>query len=144
MYESFLSTVPILSSLKSSERAKIADVLESRTFNEGEDVLREGDEGDEFFLIESGSAQAFKNVNGKEVPVKSMGVGDYFGGTYRRFPITCALDQCLTTCRTGASQPPDPCCDCPCFVQAPRCCHWRAGLHPSPGSRQGHHGPQRH
>jgi cAMP-dependent protein kinase regulator len=80
MYENFLATVPILSSLKPSERAKIADVLESRTFNAGEDVLREGEEGDEFFLIESGSADAFKKVNGEEVLVKTSGVGDYFGG----------------------------------------------------------------
>lgn len=70
----------ILSSLKSSERAKIADVLEPRTFNEGEEVLREGEEGDEFFLIESGSAEAVKNINGAVTVVKSMGAGDYFGG----------------------------------------------------------------
>lgn len=80
MYESFLATVQILSSLKSSERAKIADVLEARTFNAGEAVLREGEDGDEFFLIESGSAEAFKKVDGKDVSVKTMGVGDYFGG----------------------------------------------------------------
>lgn len=83
MYESFLSTVPILSSLKASERAKIADVLEARTFNQGEEVLREGEEGDEFFLIESGSADAIKLIGGKETVVKHMGVGDYFGGEYK-------------------------------------------------------------
>lgn len=72
----------ILSSLKASERAKVADVLEARTFNEGENVLIEGEEGDEFFLIESGSAEAIKNMNGVPTVVKKMSVGDYFGGEY--------------------------------------------------------------
>lgn len=36
--------------------------------------------GDEFFLIEAGSAEAYKLINGQETRVKSMGPGDYFGG----------------------------------------------------------------
>ncbi|CAK9787138.1 unnamed protein product [Cutaneotrichosporon oleaginosum] len=78
-YEAFLAAVPILSSLKPSERAKIADVLESRTFEAGQDVIRHGDMGDEFFLIESGSAAAIKPIDGRETVVKQMGKGDYFG-----------------------------------------------------------------
>ncbi|KAK4686892.1 cAMP-dependent protein kinase regulator, partial [Tremellales sp. Uapishka_1] len=80
LYESFLSTVSILSSLQPYERAKIADVLESQTFQEGEDVITEGDAGEEFFLIESGIALAIKrDANGKETVVKQLGKGDYFG-----------------------------------------------------------------
>lgn len=79
LYESFLSTVPILSSLQLAERAKIADVLESRTFNAGEDVIREGEAGDEFFLIEAGSATALKTIDGKPTAVKDLRQGDYFG-----------------------------------------------------------------
>jgi cAMP-dependent protein kinase regulator len=76
-----LTEVPILASLQPQERAKIADVLESRTFQEGEDVITEGDAGEEFFLIESGSAIAIKmDGSGKEVVVKQMSQGDYFGG----------------------------------------------------------------
>jgi cAMP-dependent protein kinase regulator len=79
LYESFLSEVPILASLQPQERAKIADVLESRTFQEGEDVIREGDAGEEFFLIESGTAAA---VKGNETVVKQYTKGDYFGGKH--------------------------------------------------------------
>lgn len=61
--------------MKSNERAKIADVLESRTYEAGEDIIRQGEDGDEFFLIESGSAVAIKG----DVVVKQMGRGDYFG-----------------------------------------------------------------
>ncbi len=82
-YEAFLAAVPILSSLKPAERAKIADVLESRTFEAGQDVIRHGDMGDEFFLIESGTAEAIKPVDGRETVVKQMGKGDYFGGEFR-------------------------------------------------------------
>jgi cAMP-dependent protein kinase regulator len=75
--------VPILASLQPQERAKIADVLESRTFADGQDVIREGDEGEEFYLIEQGSAVAVKTQDGKEVVVKQYTKGDYFGGELR-------------------------------------------------------------
>ena len=41
----------------------------------------EGDVGEEFFLIESGTAIAVKrDINGHETVVKQLGKGDYFGG----------------------------------------------------------------
>nr|XP_019012155.1 cAMP-dependent protein kinase regulator [Kwoniella pini CBS 10737]OCF50936.1 cAMP-dependent protein kinase regulator [Kwoniella pini CBS 10737] len=80
LYESFLSEVQILQSLQPQERAKIADVLESRTFNQGEDVIKQGEAGDEFFLIESGNAIAIKRgEDGRESVVKRYNKGDYFG-----------------------------------------------------------------
>ena len=67
--------------MQTQERAKIADVLESRTFEEGQNVIREGDAGEEFFLIESGTAVAVKGEpNGRETILKKLGKGDYFGG----------------------------------------------------------------
>jgi cAMP-dependent protein kinase regulator len=71
--------VPILASLQPQERAKIADVLESRTFTEGQDVIKEGEAGEEFFLVESGSAVAVKSGPNGETVVKTYGKGDYFG-----------------------------------------------------------------
>ncbi|RSH94546.1 hypothetical protein EHS25_004350 [Saitozyma podzolica] len=80
LYETFLSEVPILTSLQPQERAKIADVLESRTFAPGQDVIKEGDAGEEFFLIESGNAVAIKkDASGNEAVVKQLTKGDYFG-----------------------------------------------------------------
>jgi cAMP-dependent protein kinase regulator len=76
MYESFLSTVSILSSLQGYERAKIADALESRTYQPGESIVTEGEPGDEFFLIESGTAEVKKG----DAVVGVLGKGDYFGG----------------------------------------------------------------
>jgi cAMP-dependent protein kinase regulator len=89
LYETFLSEVPILASLQPQERAKIADVLESRTFAEGEDVVRQGDQGEEFFLIEAGQAVAIKTQDGKESVVKQYHKGDYFGGEWTAKGVGC-------------------------------------------------------
>lgn len=56
-------------------------MLESRTFTEGSDVIKQGDAGEEFFLVEAGSAVAVKLQDGQEVVVKQYNKGDYFGGT---------------------------------------------------------------
>ncbi|KAJ9125462.1 hypothetical protein QFC22_000423 [Naganishia vaughanmartiniae] len=76
MYETFLATVPILASLEPYERAKIADALESRTYQAGEEVIKEGEPGDDFYLIESGVAQVEKQGAGV---VGELSKGDYFG-----------------------------------------------------------------
>ncbi|KKK14475.1 hypothetical protein P175DRAFT_0435228 [Aspergillus ochraceoroseus IBT 24754] len=77
MYEAFLEEVPLLSSLKPYERAKIADALDTIKYPAGSTIITEGDPGDAFYLLESGEADAFKN--GVDGPVKSYKRGDYFG-----------------------------------------------------------------
>ncbi|RDW86430.1 cyclic nucleotide-binding domain-containing protein [Aspergillus mulundensis] len=77
MYEAFLEEVPLLSSLKPYERAKIADALDTIKFPAGENIITEGDPGDAFYLLESGEAEAF--MEGVDEPVKSYQRGDYFG-----------------------------------------------------------------
>ncbi|EGG05042.1 uncharacterized protein MELLADRAFT_75083 [Melampsora larici-populina 98AG31] len=80
MYESFLSTVPILASLTAGERSKIADSLEERTINEGVEVVKEGEIGREFYIIESGRVEVTKKREGDESEVVgSLGKGDHFG-----------------------------------------------------------------
>ncbi|KAL9624564.1 MAG: hypothetical protein Q9160_001228 [Pyrenula sp. 1 TL-2023] len=77
MYEGFLEEVPLLHTLKTYERSKIADALESSKFPAGTHIIREGDPGDAFYLLESGEAEAYKR--GVEQAVKSYSRGDYFG-----------------------------------------------------------------
>lgn len=77
MYEGFLEEVPLLSSLKPYERAKIADALESVKYPAGAHIIREGEPGEEFYLLEQGEAQAFKQ--GVERSVKDYSRGAYFG-----------------------------------------------------------------
>lgn len=77
MYEGFLEEVPLLSTLKAPERAKIADALGSLKYPAGTYIIREGDLGDVFYLLESGEAEAYKA--GVEKPVKHYERGAYFG-----------------------------------------------------------------
>ncbi|KAI7977751.1 hypothetical protein EIK77_009291 [Talaromyces pinophilus] len=75
MYEAFLEEVPLLSSLKPYERSKIADALDTIKYAAGSTIIREGDPGDAFYLLESGEAEAVK----AGTTVKEYSRGDYFG-----------------------------------------------------------------
>ena len=77
MYETFLSTVPLLSGLNAWEKAKIADALETEIFETGDVVIRQGDVGEYFYLVESGEAEVI--IEGRGV-VRQYQRGDYFGG----------------------------------------------------------------
>ncbi|KAJ3271141.1 hypothetical protein HDV01_006999 [Terramyces sp. JEL0728] len=83
MYERFLEELPLLTSLEAYERHKIADALESVTFSDGEYVIKQGDVGDSFFIVESGEANVTQfDDNGVEHALHSLKKGDYFGGTF--------------------------------------------------------------
>lgn len=82
MYESFLSEVPLLASLNTKERSKIADALEEKVYEEGESVVVEGEVGKNFYIIESGKAEVLRKRAGDhagEEVLGSLGKGDYFG-----------------------------------------------------------------
>ncbi|GJJ07632.1 hypothetical protein Clacol_001836 [Clathrus columnatus] len=84
MYEDFLKNVPILSSLDEFERSKIADVLTSEQYADGEAVVRQGDPGEIFYFVEEGEAvitKRQKNERGdwEEVDLGTYKKGDYFG-----------------------------------------------------------------
>jgi len=78
MYESFLEEVPLLSSLTLYERSKIADALDTKKFPPGATIIREGDPGEAFFILESGEAEVYKRESEDSV-LKKYGKGDYFG-----------------------------------------------------------------
>lgn len=77
MYEGFLEEVPLLSSLTAYERSKIADALETKKFPTGTTIIKEGDVGESFYILESGEAEVYKR--GIEKPVNRYKKGDYFG-----------------------------------------------------------------
>jgi len=81
MYESFLKSVPLLEAMDPYERSKVADALKTEVFQDGEYILRQGDNGDKFYFIESGKSVASKSYVSGQLPqeVKNYKVGDYFG-----------------------------------------------------------------
>ncbi|OZJ02956.1 hypothetical protein BZG36_04624 [Bifiguratus adelaidae] len=80
MYEGFLEVVPILASLEPYERHKIADALESVDFEDGDVVVKQGDVGNNFYIIESGECIVTKTgPDSVEREVNRLEKGGYFG-----------------------------------------------------------------
>lgn len=79
MYENFLEEVPLLSSLTGYERSKIADALETFKFPAGYTIIRQGDAGTAFFLLEDGECDAYLEKDGVQQQVRHYRKGDFFG-----------------------------------------------------------------
>lgn len=80
MYENFLEEVPLLKSLTSYERSKIADALETQKYPPGTIIIKEGDPGYDFYLLESGECDAYKEGMHKErINLRHYSKGDFFG-----------------------------------------------------------------
>ena len=74
-YESFLTKVPIFETMEPYERSKLADAFTERKVSKDEMIIREGDAGNELFLLQEGKAYATKDNK----TVMEYGVGDFFG-----------------------------------------------------------------
>jgi cAMP-dependent protein kinase regulator len=74
-YMDFLRTVPLLQALSEAEIGKVADALEAVSFPAGQEVIKQGDPGDAFYIISDGSAAVIKDG----VHVAHLHSGDYFG-----------------------------------------------------------------
>lgn len=79
-YEGWLSKVELLKALNHFELSKLADVLESECFDKGEEIIKQGDLGSKFYILEDGSTAAYIDGDGGEKEVKKYDKqGDYFG-----------------------------------------------------------------
>ena len=56
----FLNQIKLFDSLDKFQKLKLIDGLQSIKYFKGEAVVREGDEGEEFYIIESGSCDCLK------------------------------------------------------------------------------------
>eukprot|EP01112_Ceratiomyxa_fruticulosa_P010497 TRINITY_DN277_c1_g1_i1.p1 TRINITY_DN277_c1_g1~~TRINITY_DN277_c1_g1_i1.p1 ORF type:complete len:732 (+),score=165.11 TRINITY_DN277_c1_g1_i1:186-2198(+) len=81
LYKSFLEKVPLLESLLPYERSTIADALEPQTFMDGQNIIKQGEPGDYFYIIEKGKVVVLKSTAPNEPPleVNRMSEGNYFG-----------------------------------------------------------------
>lgn len=75
MYEEFLTKVKILESMDSYERNSLADALHQESYDTGSTIVKQGEQGDKFFILEEGECVATKD--GQEVMQYKK--GDYFG-----------------------------------------------------------------
>jgi len=81
MYDEFLSKVSILESLDKWERLTVADALEAVVFEADQEVVVQGQPGNDFFIIVEGSAAVLqRGQNSNEyTQVGMLGSSDYFG-----------------------------------------------------------------
>ena len=75
MYENFLSEVPLLQTLLPYERSKIADALETVKYKKGDVVIQEGEPGENFFILEDGIAEVYRDDTEGCVKTYGKGVG---------------------------------------------------------------------
>jgi CRP-like cAMP-binding protein len=75
MDQARLKDVPLFSSMSEQELAAVAQQTDEISVAAGRQLAREGDLGDEFFVIESGTAEVTRGG----APVAKLGEGDFFG-----------------------------------------------------------------
>ncbi|DAZ97954.1 TPA: hypothetical protein N0F65_006379 [Lagenidium giganteum] len=107
----WLQQVEILASLSKRQLALLAGVLKAVTFGENEMIIRQGDVGDTFYIVEEGTVSC--RIEGSDVmdvlhfgvlkghEIASFGPGDYFGemallsdmprnaSVYAKEPVKC-------------------------------------------------------
>merc|ERR1719265_2439445 len=71
----FLEEIPLLGSLLKYERLTIADALTPQLFKNGDVIIKQGDAGDNFYILESGECTV--HVDGKQMG--EIEAGGYFG-----------------------------------------------------------------
>ncbi|KAJ8002615.1 hypothetical protein DPEC_G00160730 [Dallia pectoralis] len=87
LYEEFIQSLPLLTSLELSERMKVVDVLSSKAFSDREQIIAQGDLADCFYIVESGQVRIIlkrsrtrkDQDDNEEVEIASCSRGQYFG-----------------------------------------------------------------
>lgn len=80
-YVSFLSNVEILKTLNDYEINLIADAIREEKVAKDEFIIKQGESGDKFYILEEGKAVAIKTFNEDNITevVYSYAEGSYFG-----------------------------------------------------------------
>jgi len=61
-YEAFLESVSIFSTMEPYERSKLSDAFVEHKYKEGDFVIKEGEAGNDLFLLQEGTAIATKTL----------------------------------------------------------------------------------
>jgi CRP-like cAMP-binding protein len=71
--------VDIFSPLTDAERDFLAGSLHCATFGRGEEIIRQGEQGDSLFIIRRGRVEVLVASGGEQEVVDTLGVGNVFG-----------------------------------------------------------------
>ncbi|CAL1163252.1 unnamed protein product [Cladocopium goreaui] len=75
----FLCQVPLLRCLPRAKVALLTEVVVTQRFSPGSNVFQQGDEGDSFFVIRSGTAAVVREEEDNEEELMILKMGDFFG-----------------------------------------------------------------
>jgi cAMP-dependent protein kinase regulator len=66
-------------SLDSKDLQVVIDAMDEKKFAAKEYIIKEGDNGDVLYIVESGEAVCTKVIDGKETVLKNYKAGEVFG-----------------------------------------------------------------
>ncbi|XP_062323258.1 cGMP-dependent protein kinase 1 [Osmerus eperlanus] len=75
----FLKTARTLKDLNDVQLSKIIDSMEEMKFQNNDVIVKEGSEGNTFYIILKGKVQVTKKVNGQQKQIRTMSTGEHFG-----------------------------------------------------------------
>lgn len=74
-----LRAIDLFARLSPAELTQVAEKMRLRPFRDGEVFMRQGEEGDLFYLLRDGHAEVIVSENGVERVAATLGPGQYFG-----------------------------------------------------------------
>ncbi len=94
----FIDDIPILDPLNPKELLKLAEKVKLQTYAAGEALVKQGDEGDAFFIVRSGEVKLSVTEHRREVEIGRFGESYFFGemslltGERRAATVTALMD----------------------------------------------------
>src|SRR4051812_7675114 len=106
-----LERSPMFAGLSSAELDELAKVAVPRTYEAGQVIFREGDDGDTCFVVRSGAVKITREHGGRTIALAELRAGDMFGelsmfGGEVRLASAQALEQTQAGARLGGGIPP--------------------------------------
>lgn len=77
--EQLIEDSQLFQALDLDDRRSLFDTGERVTFEPGEIILKEGEQGDSFYIVEDGEVEVSTTLEGKTVILASLSRGDIFG-----------------------------------------------------------------
>ena len=74
-----LRNIPLFAELDSRQMQQVVMLFSEAHYREGASIIREGDVGNAFYIIERGRAQVYVSQNGHQKVLRQSGPGEYFG-----------------------------------------------------------------
>lgn len=75
----FLAFSPIFGVLSPDQRDRFIDRFTRSVYSKDDLVIRQGEEGDTFYMVKSGRLEVFREEDGERKKLAELGPGDFFG-----------------------------------------------------------------